>query len=443
MKLRFLTVILATLIAPSIFILPSPAVALNTNIPLALNDCSVNKEVPCIQKMSIRLANGNLIAARLTGRTGLVEKEFAGNGYPEYEVSGVAFEEPSKGKFIARLIFYPYSTESNCEKNSLTCGKETEFLQIGIQPSWLDQTPESSKATQLILPHRKTSLLCGPVNARNLCNRSNNFLKDLNFIATIQVPNDFNPIWISGSSKNVRLDNWQLNKIQGTSFSSLNVDFGTLKREMVLFSDYYENPIAAIDDSPYADYQGDWPNLWINGSKDRSLGLVGSCRNIPFVSVVSNSIYQEIPFWNTATNSIDIKLYASHFGSDGKINYGFYELNISTALAKCFWGIDVTSKTQAKIVIYYPDSTEGKIVETLETKLNGNIFTAKATNFTFSNPTIKVQLYQPALSQAKPTPSQLPQKQTKKSVKITCMKGNQKKTVSGLNPKCPTGYKKT
>jgi hypothetical protein len=46
-------------------------------------------------------------------------------------------------------------------------------------------------------------------------------------------------------------------------------------------------------------------------------------------------------------------------------------------------------------------------------------------NFSFSVPKIKIKLYQ-----------------SKKRVTINCVKGKVKKSVSGVKPTCPKGYKK-
>jgi hypothetical protein len=55
--------------------------------------------------------------------------------------------------------------------------------------------------------------------------------------------------------------------------------------------------------------------------------------------------------------------------------------------------------------------------------------TLTANGFTFSSPTIKVKLTQDkAIS--------------KKKLTISCVKGKVTKKVTGLTPKCPSGYKK-
>ena len=62
----------------------------------------------------------------------------------------------------------------------------------------------------------------------------------------------------------------------------------------------------------------------------------------------------------------------------------------------------------------------------------------RTAGFTFSSPTIQVKLSQEAPA---PTPTASPAPATKK-LTITCVKGKTTKSVTGVKPVCPTGYKK-
>jgi hypothetical protein len=67
----------------------------------------------------------------------------------------------------------------------------------------------------------------------------------------------------------------------------------------------------------------------------------------------------------------------------------------------------------------------------------------QADNFTFSSPTIKVKFSQ--TSEVKPTPAAViapVEVIPKKILSITCVKGKITKKISGVSPKCPSGYKK-
>jgi hypothetical protein len=65
-----------------------------------------------------------------------------------------------------------------------------------------------------------------------------------------------------------------------------------------------------------------------------------------------------------------------------------------------------------------------QIATTTMSQRNGWLYFS-ASGFHFSAPTIKVKL------------------NSEKILKITCVKGKTKKLVTGTNPKCPSGYKKS
>ena len=71
-----------------------------------------------------------------------------------------------------------------------------------------------------------------------------------------------------------------------------------------------------------------------------------------------------------------------------------------------------------------------------------------AYGFSFSSPTIKIRLSQPndqlqkANSSSSVASSSVASSSVAKKISITCVKGKVSKNVKGINPKCPTGYKK-
>jgi len=137
---------------------------------------------------------------------------------------------------------------------------------------------------------------------------------------------------------------------------------------------------------------------------------------------------------------------------NGSLNRGFYELRISESLAKCFWGINVSSKTRASVTISYPGSDKEAAVETVVTSFKDGIFQVRATNFTFSSPTIKAKILQqtstsdPSTAVEETKSGKIPQPISKKTINskktITCIKGKLTKKVTAVKPKCPSGYKK-
>ena len=416
-----------------------PASSAIDETPILLANCKSAEVIPCIESLVIETQDGELRAASLTGRNGGRDVEFTGIGYEEYSVEGLTFEGTSKNLLIPRVVYYPFGPN-----------KQRDFLAAGVQPSWLNR--DSNPTENLVeVPHRPTALLCGTATKREKCNRSNNFNTNIKFLFIFRVPSEFVPIWASGATKDAEID-WTKRDNSNAGWHRLPVTIGTLEREMVLLTDYYSNPIEAFETSQYADYPADWPGVWIHSSRDSSVNLLKECRQTPFLSVTTNAIYQEVPKWNPDTESIDLKLFASHLKVNGSLNRGFYELRISEGLAKCFWGINVSSKTRASVTISYPGSDKEAAVETVVTSFKDGIFQVRATNFTFSSPTIKAKILQQT-STSDPSASgndtnsgknQLPiaKKSSNSKKTITCVKGKTTKKVTAVKPKCPEGYKK-
>jgi hypothetical protein len=77
-------------------------------------------------------------------------------------------------------------------------------------------------------------------------------------------------------------------------------------------------------------------------------------------------------------------------------------------------------------------SSEGSndVATTIANEKDGWLYLT-ANNFQFSSPIIQVKLSQDASSVVTPAKST-----------ITCVKGKTIKTVTGVKPVCPTGYKK-
>jgi len=119
---------------------------------------------------------------------------------------------------------------------------------------------------------------------------------------------------------------------------------------------------------------------------------------------------------------------------------------VTTEMAKCLWGVDLTKSVEAKISLNYENGEQVQ-VETWSGKLIGNEYVLTASGFHFSSPKISFKLAEEAKVVASPTPSAsaevtlIPQA-VKFTKTITCVKGKILKKVTAVAPKCPTGYKK-
>lgn len=118
---------------------------------------------------------------------------------------------------------------------------------------------------------------------------------------------------------------------------------------------------------------------------------------------------------------LNYKVASLHYLPNQQIFKGTYDLIMRSDVARCLYGFS-NAGISASISVINADGNN-EVATTTSGERNGWLHLS-ARNFTFSSPTIRVKLSQPD------------------SVKsIQCTKGKTSKTVSGKNPKCPTGFK--
>jgi hypothetical protein len=165
----------------------------------------------------------------------------------------------------------------------------------------------------------------------------------------------------------------------------------------------------------------------MNGANDcftKSAGLKGI--------VSTNSITYSAGPPAFKNNSLNYQVASPHFNSDGVTPFkGSYNLVMRSDVARCLYGFS-SAPINASISIV---SSEGSsdVATTVANEKDGWLYLS-ANNFQFSSPTIQVKLSQDAPAVVTPA---TPSKST-----ITCVKGKTTKTVTGVKPTCPAGYKR-
>jgi hypothetical protein len=144
------------------------------------------------------------------------------------------------------------------------------------------------------------------------------------------------------------------------------------------------------------------------------------------------------PTYNKAEGSLDYKLLSPHFTASGEEAIGTYDLVLRSDVARCIYGFS-RAPIQAVVSIVSAEG-ENKVATTLIREKDGWL-TLSANGFTFSSPTIRVKLSQTATETEILAPA-VPAKVSAKKTTITCSKGKLSKKISGVKPKCPTGFKK-
>jgi hypothetical protein len=149
------------------------------------------------------------------------------------------------------------------------------------------------------------------------------------------------------------------------------------------------------------------------------------------------------PAFNEETQSLDYKVAAPHFTSQGGVFRGYYNLKITAETARCIYNFKPIPM-QATISVV-SDAGE-KIVGTTIVRSDDKWVELTAANFEFSSPTLRVKFSEniskvEVATSASPTPIPAPIAVVKKTT-IACVKGKLTKKISGISPKCPAGYKK-
>jgi hypothetical protein len=161
------------------------------------------------------------------------------------------------------------------------------------------------------------------------------------------------------------------------------------------------------------------------------------------------------PAFNKSEGTLDYKVGAPHYASNGDIFKGSYDLQLRSDVARCLYNFsNAPIKATVSIASDNGDSNVATTIVT-EDKATGWL-RMSASNFMFSNPTVKIKFTQDAPAPvATPSPSATPSATTAAQASrapvaskvpakstITCVKGKTIKTVTAVKPTCPAGYKK-
>ncbi len=182
-----------------------------------------------------------------------------------------------------------------------------------------------------------------------------------------------------------------------------------------------------------SDQASNYPSEWAIRTMESGIrgNIANSCfeskNNISgIVSTNATAFIAGPPEFNSLDQSLDYKVAAPHFLPDGTVFTGTYTLSIRSNVARCIYGF-TSAPISAKVSIISATGNASIATTTLVEK-NGWI-TLSANGFTFSSPTIKVRLTQDKTI-------------VKKKLTISCVKGKVTKKITGISPKCATGYKK-
>ena len=138
--------------------------------------------------------------------------------------------------------------------------------------------------------------------------------------------------------------------------------------------------------------------------------------------------------------SLNYRVAGVHNNLDGSEFKGRYTYIVRSDTARCYYGFS-TAPIEARVEVVSANNAS-QVASVLVSEKDGFI-KLQADNFTFSSPTIKMKLSQATEAAPAKQVEVAPTKAVpQKSSVITCIKGKISKKISGVNPKCPVGYKK-
>jgi hypothetical protein len=151
------------------------------------------------------------------------------------------------------------------------------------------------------------------------------------------------------------------------------------------------------------------------------------------------------PQFDAKEQSLIYQVAGPHFEKDGKSLFrGTYDLIMRKDVAQCLYNF-TNAPIKASISVINANGEEIVATEQIAERNNasGEWITLGKYGFTFSSPRLRVKLTQEkvAAPAASPVQSNQPVAKSNKAT-ITCIKGKINKKITGVNPKCPTGYRK-
>lgn len=143
------------------------------------------------------------------------------------------------------------------------------------------------------------------------------------------------------------------------------------------------------------------------------------------------------PSYDVKDGSLNFEVGSPHLDSTGKVIQGVYSMVLSSKIAKCIWGSDLTNSRATISIIN--DAGQTQITTSVLKALN-DFYYFHISGFTYSTKKISIRVEPTPIVTPTPTSSAAPVA-TQKAKKITCVKGKTKKVISGVKPVCPKGYK--
>ena len=412
--------------------------------------CFETNKAPCIESLRLISDSGKITKAIPTGPTYISSYSFGRESTPElniyqWKTPGIIHENKTE-LLILQAYHFPLGMEYGG-------GYDVDETIIYINASSMN-APEPA----VHFPDLPNDLVCGSKSSPELCHRPWSLNGDYTYEVTLRALSTFDFSHSNGEARNGNLTM----KINKNGDKLLTFSGKPVTNSVNFVTDLKpENPNQKAADISY-----DFIGVYAHSALSAQSQWLSRCDYGRGMSLWYSGSLASMPTYHPDESALTLQVSSTHLRADRTPNVGIFNIVMPINLAKCLWGVDLSKAVSASISASYPELGISEVVTT-SSKVVGDTFQVSAAGFHFSAPVIKLKLKQdasaPAIVPEAPTPlpsvvktpvssvtapaqgvstSATRKVSTPKKSTIVCIKGNTKKTVTALNPKCPVGYKK-
>ena len=419
--------------------------------------CAETRAAPCIESFRLISSTGEVTEAIPTGPTYKSAYCFAELCTPpinvyQWKTAGI-FHENKTENLILQVYQFPFGAtyKGGCGPGCDTKNVDETIIRI-------DASGLNAPNPVVHFPDLPSDKVCGTVASPDFCSRPWGLNGDYKYEVTLRAINTFDFSHSNGEARSGNLTmRTDANGNKLLAFSGYPVPY----------SYNVVTPLKPANGKQLvADISYNVIGVYAHSALSEQAQWLSKCDYGRGMSLWYSGQLQSMPTWVPEDSALTLQVSSSHLRSDKSPNVGVFNIVMPIALAKCLWGVDLSKAASATISASYPESGISEIVTT-SSRVVGNTYEVSASGFHFSAPVIKLKLKQdataPAIVPQAPTPlpsavntpvasvttpaqgvstSATRKVSTPKKSTIVCIKGTTKKTVTGLNPKCPVGFKK-
>lgn len=405
--------------------------------------CEIVNQAPCIESLTLIDSNGKRTKAIPGGPTTPLTYELAGQKSTptttyQWFAPGVTHENKIE---LMTLHVYHFPLGAKYCWSATECSTNVDETVIYLFASgW------GVPAPTVDFVNRDNDLLCGTADKPEKCIRMWGLNENYSYEISLRPLPSFDLSHANGEARNGQIR---------IGFNSQGNRVITFTGEPVNLSYKIETPLKPKDpkqdraDVTYA-YIGVYAQTTISGQSE----WLKRCEYGREMSLWYSGQLQSMPMWISEDSALTLQVSSTHYKADNSKNLGVFNIEMPIETAKCLWGVDLSKAISATVAALYPELGISELVTTAS-KVEGKFFKVTASGFHFSAPTIKVKVVQinpelatekknqVSLTEESKTPTFLaPATAVKKRITITCIKGKLTKKITGVNAKCPKGYKK-